>query len=103
MTPACTPDSSPARSAASSAGSSGNRAAVSSVAVAAPTDAPTRRANLGRRAFTRTAPHPRVGHPPRRQRLTCARQLLDGGERVDERHRRVRLELLGLERRHDLA
>src|SRR5438874_3421746 len=100
---ACTGDSSPARIAASTAGSSPGRAAVSSVAIAAPTDEPARRQPVGGGALTRASPEVGGGHPPRRQRLACGTQLLDGGEGVDQTRRRLGRQRLGLEGSHELA
>src|SRR5438874_4868937 len=100
---ACTGDSSPARIAASTAGSSPSRAAVSSVAIAAPTDEPARRQPVGGGALTRASPEVGGGHPPRRQRLACGTQLLDGGEGIDQTRRRLGRQRLGLEGSHELA
>jgi hypothetical protein len=58
---------------------------------------------VGGGALTGAAPEVGVGHPPGGQCLARVRQLLDGGERVDETGRRLGRKHLGLEPGHDLA
>ena len=58
---------------------------------------------MGGGTLTRTSPQVGVGHPPGGERLARSHELLEGDERVDETHRRIGRQRLGLEPAHDLA